>query len=343
MDVDWCLSCERKLNDSRFTSGPYCSPECLSYAQPASTSRIPAQSQPAPNAHRIHQWAAGIPPHVPAGAPSRPFAEREHVSTTSSASPLSVRRSPSPRVRTQATPKLIKRTSATTPVPTLCVSSPAQVRPLPPSRSAHCAYTNGGTASTTTASTSEASSSLTSLLSEPLVATPEEGDCHFGIGALVRSLVHRDREHAGKSTHEEVTEACFPNFSSSKKTSLPRTKTSTMIQLSPARVVRQKPPIAKVALFHDRDRSTPPHSHTPTPVVFPSCRAADLDWDDDEDDKETYVSQAHYHPHQQKFEPQARAPSSSPSDSSSGSSVLLMAPKRWDGVRGRRGGRVIVA
>lgn len=302
---------------------------------------MPPQPQPTPNSYRIHEWAAGIPPHVPAGAPSRPFAE--HGSEASPISPLSTR-SHSPRVRTQATPKLIARTSATTPVPTLCVSSPAQVRPLPPSRSTHCAYP---AASNTTASMSEASTSLTSLLSEPLVATPEEGDSPFGIGAFVRSWVHRDREHA-KSTNEETIEeikSCFPHFSPPKKTCSPRAKKSTMIRLStPARVVRPKSSAAKLSFFHDRDLSTPPQSHTPTPVIFPSCRAVELDWADDEDDKECFVSQAHYHPrYQQKFEPQARAPSPSPSNSSTGSSVLLMAPKRWDGIRGRRDGRVIVA
>lgn len=299
---------------------------------------MPPQPQPTPNAYRIHQWAAGIPPHVPAGAPSRPFVEQ--VSGTSSASPLSPRQPPSPRVRNQATPKLIKRTSATLPVPTLSVSSPAHVRPLPPTRSTHCAYSNGNTSNTT----SEASTSLTSLLSEPLVATPEEGDCHFGISALVRSFVHRDRENANSTNETVIEQVNFTPSPSSKKTFPPHTKKSPVIQSTPPAHVRQKSPVKKISLFHDRGRSTP-HSHTPTPVVFPSCRAAELDWDDDEDDNESFVSQVHYHhPHyQQKFEPQARAPSPSPSNSSTDSSVLLMAPKRLDGIRGRRGGRVIIA
>lgn len=361
MDVDWCLSCDRKLvsfpltlllnhislqpqDDSRLASGPYCSTECLSFAQPTlSSSPVPAQPQPAPNAHCIHQWAAAIPPHVPAGAPSVPFAD--HVSKKASLSPLSPCRPPSLRVRTQATPKLIERTSAITPVPTLCVSSPAQVRPLPPLRSTHCAYPNGNTASNTTASMSEASTSLTSILSEPLVATPEEGDCAFGISAFVRSWVRLDRDHA-KSTNEEVVEEIkshFPHFASSKKTSPSRSKHSTLLKSSsPARVVRKKSPAAKLTFSHDRDLSTSPHSHTPTPVFFPSCRATELDWDDDEDDRESFVSKAHYSHYQPKYEPQARAPSTATSDSS-GSSVLLMASKRWDGTRGRRSGRVIVA
>ncbi|KAG2141337.1 hypothetical protein DEU56DRAFT_796322 [Suillus clintonianus] len=336
MDVDWCLSCDRRLDGLTTASGPYCSPECLSFAQPASRLAAPVAT-PAPNTHRIHQWAAAIPPHVPAGAPSCPFAE-----VSASASTQSTRRSPSPRARFQATPKLIERTSATAPVPTLCVSSPAQVRPLPPTRSTHCAYFNGNTASNTTASMSEASTSLTSLLSEPLVATPDEGDSPFGIGAFVRSWVHRDREHA-KSTNEEVVEeikSYFPPYLSSK-TSPPRQKKSKIIQSPPpAPIIRQKFAVMKATHFNDRDRSTPTDSHTPTPVVFPSCRAAEFDLDDDDDD-ESFVPQAHYHHHfQQKYEPQTRSPSLSPSNSSSGSSILLMAPKRVD-ARGRRGGRVI--
>ncbi|KAG1746734.1 uncharacterized protein EDB91DRAFT_1199233 [Suillus paluster] len=342
MDVDWCLSCDRKLLGLATTSGPYCSSECLSYAQPASSSPRPAAPVAAPNTHRIHQWAAAIPPHVPAGAPSCPFSEHsEH----SSASTQSIRRSPSPRARSQATPKLIERTSAITPIPTLCVSSPAQIRPLLPSRSTHRAYFNGNTACNTTASISEASTSLTSLLSEPLVATPDEGDSPFGIGAFVRSWVHRDREHA-KSTNEEVVieeiKSYFPPYSSAAKTtSLPRSKKSRIIQSSsPAPVVRQKFPTTKVSLFNDRDRSTPTDSHTPTPVVFPSCRAAELDWDDD--DQDSFVPPAHYHHHyQHNYESRPRAASPSPSDSSSDSSILLMASKRLDGVRGRRGGRLI--
>jgi hypothetical protein len=195
-------------------------------------------------------------------------------------------------------------------------------------------------ASNTTASMSEASTSLTSLLSEPLVATPDE-DSPFGIGAFVRSWVHRDREH-GKSNNEEVAEeikSYFPPYLSAK-TSPPRSKKANIIQSpSPAPMIRQKFPVMKATLFNDRDRSTPTDSHTPTPVVFPSCRAAEFDWDDDDDDNESFVPQAHYQ-HLQ-YKPQMRSPSLSPSASSStGSSILLMAPKRLD-VQGRRGGRVI--
>lgn len=341
MDVDWCLSCDRRIDGLTTASGPYCSPECLSYAQPASSSpRLATQvAAPAPNTHLIHQWAAAIPPHVPAGAPSLPFAEAFEPTSVST---QSTRRSPSPRARSQATPKLIERTSATALVPTLCVSSPAQVRPLPPARSTHCAYFNGITASNTTASASEASTSLTSLLSEPLVATPDE-DSPFGIGAFVRSWVHRDREHS-RSNNEEVVEEIktyFPPYLSAK-TSPPRSKKAKIIQSpSPAPMIRQKFPVMKATLFNDRDRSTPTDSHTPTPVIFPSCRAAELDWDDDDDDNESFVQQAHYQHFQQKYKPQTRSPSLSPSASSgTGSSILLMAPKRF-GVQGRRGGRVI--
>ncbi|KAG2150216.1 uncharacterized protein EDB93DRAFT_1084184 [Suillus bovinus] len=328
MDVDWCLSCDRRIDGITSASGPYCSPECLSYAQPASSSpRLATQvaAAPAPNTHRIHQWAAAIPPHVPAGAPSCPFAEANEPTSSSTQFP---RRSPSPRARSQATPKLIERTSATAPVPTLCVSSPAQVRPLPPARSTHCAYFNGNTAST--ASMSEASTSLTSLLSEPLVATPEE-DSPFGIGAFVRSWVHRDREHA-KSNNEEVIEEIktyFPPYLSAK-TSPHRSKKAKIQPPSPPPMKRPKFPVMNATLFNDRDRSTPTDSHTPTPVVFPSCRATEFGWDDDDDDddEESFVPQAHF----QQFQPQTRSPSAS---SGSGSSILLMAPKRLD-VRGRR-------
>ncbi|KAG1741061.1 hypothetical protein EDB19DRAFT_2024714 [Suillus lakei] len=338
MDVDWCLSCDRRIDGLTTASGPYCSPECLSYAQPASSSPRLATPvvTPAPNTHRIHQWAAAIPPHVPAGAPACPFAEAHEPS---SASTQSTRRSPSPRARSQVTPKLIERTSATALVPTLCVSSPAHIRPLPPARSTHCAYFNGNTASNTTASMSEASTSLTSLLSEPLVATPDE-NCPSGIGAFVRSWVHRDREHAKNEEVVEEIKSYFPPYLSAK-TCPPRSKKSKIIQTpSPAPIKHKKFPAMKATLFNDRDRSTPTDSHTPTPVVFPSCRAAELDWDDDDDDDERFVPQAHYHHFQQKYEPQTRSPSLSPSDSSTGSSILLMAPKRLD-VRGRRGGRVI--
>ncbi|KAG2344111.1 hypothetical protein BDR05DRAFT_962419 [Suillus weaverae] len=338
MDVDWCLSCDRRIDGAATPSGPYCSPECLSYAQPALSSPKLATQVAAPNTHRIHQWAAAIPPHVPAGAPSCPFAE---AFEPLSASTQSTRRSPSPRARSQATPKLIERTSATALVPTLCVSSPAQVRPLPPARSTHCAYFNGNTASNTTASMSEASTSLTSLLSEPLVATPDE-DCPFGIGAFVRSWVHRDREHA-KSNNEEVIEEIktyLPPYLSAK-TSPPRSKKAKIIQSpSPSPMLRPKFPVTKATLFNDHDRSTPTDSHTPTPVVFPSCRAAELDWDDDDDDDESFVPQARYQHFHQKYEPHTRSPSLSASASSTGSSILLMAPKRLD-VRGRRSGRVI--
>ncbi|KAG2056851.1 hypothetical protein BDR06DRAFT_952503 [Suillus hirtellus] len=339
MDVDWCLSCDCRIDSVTSASGPYCSPECLSYAQPASPSpKLATQvaATPAPNTHRIHQWAAAIPPHVPAGAPSCPFAE---AFEPTSASTQFSRRSPSPRARSQATPKLIERTSATAAVPTLCVSSPAQVRPLPPARSTHCAYINGNTASNTTASMSEASTSLTSLLSEPLVATPDE-DSPFGIGAFVRSWVHRDREHA-KSSNEEVVEdikTYFPPYLCAK-TSPPRSKKAKNHPPTPPPIARPKFSVTKAAIFNDRDRSTPTDSHTPTPVVFPSCRAAELDWDDDDDD--SFVPQAQYQHFQQGYESKARSVSFSPSASSgTGSSILLMAPKRLD-VRGRRGGRAI--
>jgi len=177
------------------------------------------------------------------------------------------------------------------------------------------------------------------------VATPDEGDCSFGFGALVRSLVHRDREHA-KSTNEEAAQEikCRISHLSSSKKAPPRSKKPTMVRPpSPPRAIRQKSPVAKCAFSPENGLSTSHNSHTPTPVVFPSCRAVEVDWDGDEDDEDSFVSQAHYPRYQPKYMPQARAPSCSPSDSSSGSSVLLMAPKRLDAMRGRRGGRVIVA
>ncbi|KAH0836584.1 hypothetical protein J3R83DRAFT_8284 [Lanmaoa asiatica] len=369
MDVDWCLSCERKLvcpafppppfprsqlaqDDFPSASGPYCSPECLSYAQPSSSStlRVHPFPLPASGAYHIRQWAQAIPPHIPAGAPTRPFADLPPAFP----SPLPSERPPSPRARHQPTPKLIERTAASTPLPTLCVSSPAHVRPPHPARAPSHTY------SQPTTCMSEASTSLTSLLSEPMVVTPDE-DASFGanIGALVRSWVSRDRANSTKSTKdvyviEKVTDY-FPALPQGKETSSPSSsckKSKKSPPHSPAPLCRHKPPPKKLLPSSDRDRST--HSHTPTPVIFPSCRAAELDWVDgeDEDEHELVAPQPQYHPtYYHKYEPQrqtepvhwTRAPSLSSSISSSDSSVLLMAPKRWDAVRGRKGTRAIAA
>lgn len=348
MDVDWCLSCERKLvcppprtpssahpiqDDVPSHSGPYCSTECLSYAQPpnsTSTFILPDQG-----AFRIHQWARAIPPHVPAGAPALPFDDLPPF--------LQSERPPSPRPRLQPTPKLIERTAACTPLPTLCISSSAHVRP-PPVRALSHTYSQP-----TTSTMSEASTSLSSLLSEPLVATPDE-DTTFGanIGALVR-WVSRDRANSTRSTVqdcviEKVTDY-FPPLPHPK-----RTPPSSSKKLKPSQP-RPKFASKKAVAPPDRDHSTPTHSHTPTPVIFPSCRA----WVEDEDQvrEELLVApQPQYHPcyYQPKCASphvesvyRMRAPSPSSSISSSDSSILLMVRKRTDGLRGRKGGKVIAA
>ncbi|KAH7890687.1 hypothetical protein F5I97DRAFT_1799000 [Phlebopus sp. FC_14] len=338
MDVDWCLSCECRIV-SVSTSGPYCSPECLSYAQPSSSTRInPPPPRPVSPAYRIRQWAQAIPPHVPAGAPDRPFADHR---------PSLHFRPPSPRARQPPTPKLIERAAVSTPLPTLCVSSPAHVRPLPPANPSPRIYS-----SNTPATMSEASTSLTSLLTEPMVATPDE-DCCFGsgIGALVRSLVPRDRDNARttkvESVVEKVSDYFPPPAQVNKASPAPPSSTKAKKTKPPSPTSsRQKLPAKKTVKSYDRDSLTPTHH---TPVVFPSCRAADLDWDDGEDDEEVVVAlQPRYHlVCQQKDEPQrqhahgsarrTRAPSPAASVSSTGSSVLLMAPKRRDGIKGRKG------
>ncbi|KAG8220870.1 hypothetical protein J3R82DRAFT_2365 [Butyriboletus roseoflavus] len=370
MDVDWCLSCERKLvrphppppprppshlpqDDFPAASGPYCSPECLSYAQPSSSLRAHPAPLPPSGAYRIRDWAQAIPPHIPAGAPALPFADLPP------SSPLPSERPPSPRIRHQPTPKLIERTAASTPLPTLSLSSPAHVRPPYPARPPHT-YSNPTAPANTTTCMSEASTSLTSLLTEPLVATPDE-DASFGvnIGALVRSWVGRDRSNSTKSAKdvyviEKVTDY-FPAVPQGKKPLSSSKKSKKTPVHSPAPLSRHKLPAKKVFFSPHRDPSTPTHSHTPTPVIFPSCRAAELDWVDgeDEDQDEIVVApQPQYHPayyqkcdSQRQIEPVhwTRAPSLSSSLASSDSSVLLMAPKRWDGVRGRKGTRAIAA
>lgn len=368
MDVDWCLSCERKLvcssslvalprlqctqDDLPSESGPYCSPECLSYAQPSSP-RAHASPLATSGAYRIRQWARAIPPHIPAGAPTLPFAD-----LPPSSSPVSTERPPSPRQRYQPTPKLIERTAAST-LPTLCISSPTHVRPPHPARAPPHSYSRP---TNTTTCMSEASTSLTSLLSEPMVATPDE-DASFGanIGALVRSWVNCDRAHSAKSTKEDciiekVTDY-FPPLLHGKKPPPPPSSSKNSKKTppqSPAPAFRHKLSAKKVVPFLDRDRSTSTHSHTPTPVIFPSCRAADLDWvDGDEDEDELVIApQPQYHPtYYRKHEPQwetepvhwTRAPSLSSSVSSSSSSVLLMAPKFRDNIRGRKDTRAIAA
>ncbi|KAF9221408.1 hypothetical protein BS17DRAFT_881848 [Gyrodon lividus] len=361
MDVDWCLSCERRLDDFPGTSGPYCSPECLSYAQPSTSSRIQALPSATSNPCHIRQWAQAIPPHIPAGAPAHPFSDLTTRSSTSTLSSSFELYLPSPRSHHQPTPKLIERAAVSTPLPTLCVSSPAHVRPLPPARASSRTCFQPTTTTNTMATLSEASTSLTSLLTEPMVATPDE-DCSFSanISALVRSWVHRDRANNTKSPREDYVidkfSDYFPRLPQAKNPSSPSSsKKSKKIQHpSPAPVFRHKSSAKKIVPSQERDRSTPTYSHTPTPVVFPSCRAVELDWVDVEDDKEEMVvaPQAQYHPaYYQKYASQrqyvaeevhwTRAPSLS--TSSSGSSVLLMAPKRWGGIRGRKDGRAIAA
>ena len=171
-----------------------------------------------------------------------------------------------------------------------------------------------------------------------MVATPDE-DASFGanIGALVRSWVNCDRAKGTKEDYviEKVTDY-FPPLPRGKKTSFPSSSSKKSKQIpppSPAPVYRHKP-AKKVVPFVHRDRST--YSHTPTPVVFPSCRTAELDWVDGEDEDEDVMVYAPQPTYYQKYEPQpqfehvhwTRAPSLSSSVASSDSSVLLMATKR---------------
>ncbi|KAH7913066.1 hypothetical protein BJ138DRAFT_1082382 [Hygrophoropsis aurantiaca] len=341
MDVDWCLSCERRIDDFSRSLSPYCSPECLTYAQPmASSSSI--------QLNRIRQWAQGIPPNEPAGAPSHPFA-RQPISAPN--------RPPSPpHVAVAHTPKLITRTSATTPLPTLCVSSPASAHvprtPSPrPSPALSRAYTNE------TATASVASTSLTSLLSEPLISTPDDCPQQAGLGitALVKSWVHPGIKCSTGCTKEDhhddahlpaVVEAKF--FSPQPS---PTTKSKHIAhspQPSPA-PVRRKLAIKKFEQSYDITNLTP--KHTPTPVVFPSCRAGDLeDWDDEEEE-DRFLPPQHVPKYEQAYleESRWRRPvslsSSNSSVSSTGSSMLVMKARehQWDAARGRRGGQAIRA
>lgn len=372
MDVDWCLSCERKLvrpilslqcpphsNLAQDDLGPYCSPECLSYAQPSSSLCAHPCPLPSSGTYRIRQWAQAIPPHIPAGAPTLPFADLPPASP----SLLSAERPPSPRARHQPTPKLIERTAASTPLPTLCISSPAHVRPPHPARAPSHSYSRPNT----TSCMSEASTSLSSLLTEPMIATPDE-DLSFGanIGAFVRSWVNCDRVKNAKEDYVPVIEKVTDYFpplppqqkkpSSSPSSSKKSKKTPPQ---SPAPAFRRKQSVKKVAPALDKYRPTSAHSHTPTPVIFPSCRAAELYWvggqdeDEDEDEQQMVVApRAQYHPaYYQKYEPQreidlvhwTRAPSLSSSVSSTNSSVLLMAPKCRDATGGSRSTRMIAA
>lgn len=195
---------------------------------------------------------------------------------------------------------------------------------------------------------SEASTSLTSLLSEPMVATPDE-DASFGvnIGAFVRSWVNGDRAKGTKEDYviEKVTDY-FPPVSQVKKTSSSASYSKKPKKPPPSPVSHHKPYVKKVVPFRDRDHSA---SHTPTPVIFPSCRAVELDWVDGEDEDEdemVLAPQPEYHPtYYQKHESVrwTRPVSLSSSVTSSDSSMLLIAPKGRDGCRGRRGTLAIVA
>ncbi|KAH7926392.1 hypothetical protein BV22DRAFT_1032889 [Leucogyrophana mollusca] len=343
MDVDWCLSCERRIDDFSRASSPYCSPECFSYAQPvASSSAI--------QLNRIRQWAQGIPANEPAGAPSHPFASQP-ISTPN--------RSPSPSTHATAphTPKLITRTSATIPLPTLCVSSPASAHvPRTPSPRLSPAVSRAYTNETATASV--ASTSLTSLLSEPLIATPD--DCPqqvgFGITALVKAWVHHSSKCAKGCTKEDHHgDAPLPAIDESKYFPPQPSKTKQFKHSAPSPSPSPPPVRRKITpkkSTHPYDHTNVTPTHTPTPVVFPSCRAADLeDWDDEEDEEDHFFSPQRVSKYEQAYieESQWRRPvSPSPSrssTSSTGSSVLVMKARehQWDAARGRRGGQAIRA
>ncbi|KAI6149719.1 hypothetical protein BKA82DRAFT_997999 [Pisolithus tinctorius] len=328
MDVDWCLSCSCRI-DPLTAKGPYCSAECLSFAEPSSSSRIMATPPAASAACRIREWLQTIPPDDPAGAPALP--SQDGAST----SPISVR---SPKPLPQHQPELIKRMAGATPRPTLSVSSPTQVRAF------HTPASSRTYSQAKSTTPSEASTSLTSLLSEPMVVTPAE-ECRFGTGisAFVPPWAHRDRtrstaprEGAVKNSYYYSLPPLEKGSSSSefkpKKTPSPR----------PAVFVNRKPPAKKPTRVGGWT-STPTETHTPTPVIFPSCRSFDVDWDEDGD---IFIApDSQYHPayrtkHEASYVEEeivycARPPSPARSTSSTGSSVLFMAPKRRGGIHGR--------
>ena len=379
MDMDWCLSCEKHIEYAS-PHAPYCSPDCFPSAQPAqplastsSSHSVYLTQHPAPapdtsmDSARILSWAAAIPSNDPAGAPTDPFAdacpeELICVFQIPERSSPSLRRSPSPRP--QQKPKLINRTSATTPLPTLCVSTPAQFRP-PAVRTASTAaqastiHKRPSTSGDMIASTSGASTSLTSLLSDPLIATPSDCSSAFGFAAIathVKAWVHHSKsEKAGHRWEDEEDKLPFPCPPPFKYTSQPaarphRPRRST----SPAQL--QSPPLtAREPKASRKPSSTTPlpfvlskedtrcgSSHTPTPVMFPSCRTGEC-----EDDFDILVAPS----------PPARAchaclPDSfdDQSDTSSCSAVQMKTRLRrrpvgaqWNGARGRRGVRAVDA
>ncbi|KAI6044196.1 hypothetical protein EDC04DRAFT_2599549 [Pisolithus marmoratus] len=311
MDVDWCLSCDRRI-DPLTAKGPYCSAECLSFAEPSSSSRLLA-----------------TPPAVSA---TRRIRAPAHPST----SPLSVR---STKPLPPHQPELIKRMTVAAPRPTLSVSSPTQVRAF------HTPASSRTYSQAKSTTPSEASTSLTSLLSEPMVVTPaEEGRFGTGIGALVPPWAHRDRTKSSAPREDELNSSYYYSLpplekgrsssdSKPKKTPSPR----------PAVFANRKPPAKKPTRVGGWT-CTPTETHTPTPVIFPSCRSFDVDWDEDGDIFIAPDSQCHpayrtkqkvSHIEEEVVQFCPPSPSPARSASSTGSSILFMAPKRRDAVRGR--------
>ncbi|KAI5995678.1 hypothetical protein EDD15DRAFT_2195622 [Pisolithus albus] len=331
MDVDWCLSCNCRI-DPLTAKGPYCSAECLSFAEPSSSSRILAPVPAASADRRILQWLQTIPPHEPAGAPACPSPD------DASASPLCVR---PPKPLPQHQPELIKRMAGATPRPTLSVCSPTQVRAF------HTPASSRTYSQAKSTTPSEASTSLTSLLSEPMVVTPaEESRFGAGISSLVPPWAHRDRTRSSAPREDDVKNTYYyslPPLEKGRTSSVSKPKKTPSPR--PAVSANRKPPAKKPARVGGWT-STPTETHTPTPVMFPSCRSFDVDWDEDGDILIPPDSQ--YHPayrmkHEASYVEECdvrcrpRTPSPTHSMSSTGSSVLFMAPKRRGPVRGRVG------
>ncbi|KAI6001056.1 hypothetical protein F5J12DRAFT_894679 [Pisolithus orientalis] len=328
MDVDWCLSCSCRI-DPLTAKGPYCSAECLSFAEPSSSSRIMATPPAASAACRIREWLQTIPPHDPAGAPAHPSQDGTSTSL------ISVR---SPKPLPQHQPELIKRMAGATPRPTLSVSSPTQVRAF------HTPASSRTYSQAKSTTPSEASTSLTSLLSEPMVVTPAE-ECRFGTGisAFVPPWAHRDRTRSTAPREGAVKNSYYYSLPPLEKgTSSSEFKPKKTPSPRPAVFVNRKPPAKKPTRVGGWT-STPTETHTPTPVIFPSCRSFDVDWDEDGD---IFIApDSQYHPayrtkHEASYVEEeivycARSPSPAGSTSSTGSSVLFMAPKRRGGIRGR--------
>jgi len=378
MDIDWCLSCEKHIEYAS-PHAPYCSADCFSNAQPAqplastssSISIYPSPSNKVSDASvdssRIRRWVSAIPSNDPAGAPIDPFSddcpeELICVLQIPRRASSSLRRSPSPRP--QQKPKLINRTSATTPLPTLCVSTPAQFRlpvahPTPMAAQASTINKRSSTSGDMIASTSGASTSLTSLLSDPLIATPSDCSSSFGFAAIathVKAWVHPSKsekaDHRWEYEEDKVSSSSPPPFKYAShqpaRLQRPRRSTSPAQLQSPPLTARERKAerklssITSLSFALSKEDTRCESSHTPTPVMFPSCRTGEC-----EDDFDILVAPS---PPTRACYTRCPDPVDYQSDSSSCSMVQMKTkPRRrpagaqWSGARGRRGVRAVDA